>query len=291
MVIPCYREGDLLEEAVASVERQTYPSWEIVVCNDASPDRRTNQICRELQRSGRASVVYNSRNMRTAAARNHAIRASHGELLFPLDGDDMMEEGLLSSLVSILLGDRALGFVYPDCIYLNRRRTRRWNRPEFDPGSMIGGGYAGCGILFWREVYEQTDGYREDLWGQEDWDFQIQLCGVGAVGKRVEGPAYVYRIKAKKDSKHVQARLERGKETLEKILRYNEPIFTAHSRAVIEALSEKNRVLWEAVQRCHSVKWQLKQLAGCIVNPLRACVRRVRGPGTSERPGNVVQAE
>ena len=95
VIVPCFKEGDLLMEAVESVERKTYSSWEIVICNDASPDARTNQVCEELAESGRAAVIHNPHNMRTAAARNRAIRASHGKLVFPLDGDDMIEKGLL----------------------------------------------------------------------------------------------------------------------------------------------------------------------------------------------------
>ena len=153
-------------------------------------------------------------------------------------------------------------------------------------------GYAGCGILYWREIYERTGGYREDLWGQEDWDFLIQICGLGAGGRRVSGPAYMYRTKTRTRSKHVQARLERGKETLAKILRYNEPVFAAHSLAVIEAFGEMNLELWQALQQSHSAKWQLGQLAASIVNPIRGCAWRARGGRLVDNTaGSPVRAE
>ena len=101
----------------------------------------------------------------------------------------------------------------------------------------------------------------------------------------------MYRRKARQRSKHVQAKLERGAETLSRILDYNADVFDTHSRVVIEAFSETKLELWQALQQSHSAKWQLGQLAACIVGPIRACARRVLGGPVGDSAEGVVRAE
>ena len=46
VVVTAYKNDEYLPGCLGSVSAQTYPHWECVVVNDASPDN-TRQICRE----------------------------------------------------------------------------------------------------------------------------------------------------------------------------------------------------------------------------------------------------
>jgi glycosyltransferase involved in cell wall biosynthesis len=48
IIITCYKEGELLRRAVASVANQTMQGFSILLINDCSPDALTNAICDEL---------------------------------------------------------------------------------------------------------------------------------------------------------------------------------------------------------------------------------------------------
>ena len=87
VVITCYREGKLLLEAVDSILEQTYIPQEIIVVNDASSDKETNQVCQELEKNPLITLVWRNKNGGPSIARNNGFQIAQGEILVPLDGN------------------------------------------------------------------------------------------------------------------------------------------------------------------------------------------------------------
>ncbi|WP_035985352.1 glycosyltransferase family 2 protein [Leptolyngbya sp. KIOST-1] len=112
VVITCYREGDLLLEAVESVRRQTQPFLEIVIVNDASPDDRTNQVCRQLEQDPDIRLVWQPVNGGPSVARNAGFAAAQGEILVPLDADDLLPPDALHHIQQAFLDHPDAGFIY-----------------------------------------------------------------------------------------------------------------------------------------------------------------------------------
>ncbi|MBE9138797.1 glycosyltransferase family 2 protein [Nodosilinea sp. LEGE 07088] len=98
VVITCYREGDLLLEAIESVRQQTLAPLEIILVNDASPDDRTNQVCRQLETDPGITLVWQARNGGPSVARNAGFAAAQGEILVPLDADDLLPPDALAHI-------------------------------------------------------------------------------------------------------------------------------------------------------------------------------------------------
>jgi glycosyltransferase involved in cell wall biosynthesis len=84
VIIPAYNAAATIDRAIASIERQTYTNWEIVVANDASTDE-TVQLARQHQR---VTVVSLPRNSGAAEARDLGVRTAGGEFITMLDADD-----------------------------------------------------------------------------------------------------------------------------------------------------------------------------------------------------------
>lgn len=112
VVITCYREGDLLLEAVDSVRRQTSPPLEIVIVNDASPDDRTNQVCRQLEADPAITLVWQATNGGPSVARNAGFAVAQGEILVPLDADDLLPADALSHIQHCFAHHPEAGFIY-----------------------------------------------------------------------------------------------------------------------------------------------------------------------------------
>src|SRR5262245_48924076 len=92
IVIPCFKQGHFLGEAIESVLNQSYPNHEIIVIDDGSPDN-TSQVA-----SHYAGVrLIRQENQGLSAARNRGISESHGEFLVCLDADDRLLPGALES--------------------------------------------------------------------------------------------------------------------------------------------------------------------------------------------------
>ena len=86
-IIPAFNAERYLAAAVASVLAQTRAAVEILVVDDGSTDA-TAAVAESL---GAPVRVLRQANAGPAAARNHGVQASSGELLAFLDADDLWE--------------------------------------------------------------------------------------------------------------------------------------------------------------------------------------------------------
>ncbi len=86
VIIPMYNVEPFIAAAVRSVLDQTYGDFEVILVDDASPDRSV-EICQQFT-DPRLRLVRQA-NRGLAGARNTGICAAQGELLAFLDGDDL----------------------------------------------------------------------------------------------------------------------------------------------------------------------------------------------------------
>ena len=86
VVIPAYNQANYLAAAIQSVLAQSYPNWELLVVNDASPDA-TNQIVGQFS-DPRVRLLIHEQNRGLPAARNTGMRAAQGDIIALLDADD-----------------------------------------------------------------------------------------------------------------------------------------------------------------------------------------------------------
>jgi GT2 family glycosyltransferase len=90
IIIPTRNGERFIWQSLASVARQTYRNWEVIVVEDGSQDA-TAQVVREFSRKHRWHRVDYSRNDRSCGAahtRNVAFRKARGEFIALLDVDD-----------------------------------------------------------------------------------------------------------------------------------------------------------------------------------------------------------
>ena len=87
IIVPCYNQAAFLSETLDSILKQTFRDWECIVVNDGSPDNTSQVAGRYVELDPRFSLI-ETENRGVSAARNTGIRASHGEFILPLDGDE-----------------------------------------------------------------------------------------------------------------------------------------------------------------------------------------------------------
>jgi glycosyltransferase involved in cell wall biosynthesis len=114
VIIPAYNAEEHIEQALRSVESQTYDDWEIVVCDDCSTDR-----------TAEFAHVRTEANSGPAVARNLAISHSSGELLAFLDADDYWLPTYLERLVELHdSSGKDVGIVACNAAILQEERLR-----------------------------------------------------------------------------------------------------------------------------------------------------------------------
>lgn len=102
MIVPVYNvEGDL-EDCLESLLAQTYPSFEILLIDDASRDHSGSICDAYAARDPRVQVVHFSENRGPSAARNEGIRRAQGAYISFVDADDRVEPDLLEKLYEIM---------------------------------------------------------------------------------------------------------------------------------------------------------------------------------------------
>lgn len=91
VVLPFYREGRLLEEAIQSVLVQTFRDFEIVLIdNNATPE--TREIAQFFAKSHSTIIrLIHETKQGIVSARNTGIRNSRGTFIATFDGDDIMK--------------------------------------------------------------------------------------------------------------------------------------------------------------------------------------------------------
>lgn len=114
VVIPAYNAAKYIGEALFSIFKQTFTSYEVIVINDGSSD--TADLERALQ-PYRARIRYiRQENRGAAAARNTGLRAATGEFVAFLDADDKWSPNFLAKQVELLKSSNA-DLVYSDALF------------------------------------------------------------------------------------------------------------------------------------------------------------------------------
>jgi len=96
VIMPTHNRAALLPHAIASVQSQTYPHWELVIIDDASSDSTPALLSTVDDPRIRPIRIPHAGN---CAARNAGLDAATGEIVAYLDDDNTMHPAWLRSVV------------------------------------------------------------------------------------------------------------------------------------------------------------------------------------------------
>lgn len=99
IIIPAYNLESYIERTIQSVLSQDYPHFEIIVVNDGSKDR-TKEILDHLSAKHSDRLrVFHIPNGGVTNARLTGVRAAKGEWIAFVDGDDLIEPNIYTTLM------------------------------------------------------------------------------------------------------------------------------------------------------------------------------------------------
>ena len=103
VIMPVYNSEKYISQAIASVIKQTYQNWELIIVDDCSTDR-TCEIIEEISNSdSRVRLFRMKENAGAGRARTHATHISCGRFIAYLDADDIWATDKLEKQVSFML--------------------------------------------------------------------------------------------------------------------------------------------------------------------------------------------
>ena len=106
VIVPVYNRQEFVDECIASVQAQSYQSFEIIIVDDGSTDN-TYDICTALAEKDQRIKLFAADHGGVSAARNRALEEASGEYVFFLDSDDVIHPFLFETLVSGMKSNNA----------------------------------------------------------------------------------------------------------------------------------------------------------------------------------------
>ncbi|WZL88439.1 glycosyltransferase family A protein [Salinimicrobium sp. 3283s] len=194
VVVPCFRQGQFLPEALQSVLDQTYHNWECIVVNDGSSDNTEQVAAAWLKKDKRFNYLYQE-NSGVSSARNTGIAHSKGEYILPLDADDRIAPEYIEKAVEAFLISPDLTLVYCEAEKFDEE-SGKWNLAPFSLHTMSRKNVIFCSALYKKKDWERVCGYDINMsTGIEDWEFWIALLKHGGMVKQLNFTGFYYRIR------------------------------------------------------------------------------------------------
>lgn len=191
VIVPCYNQGQWVDDAVDSALAQTLDDIEIIVVDDGSTCEMTRGKLAAYDRP--KTRVIRTENQGLSAARNSGIRTADSEYILPLDADDRIGPTYLAKAVELLVGDTQLGIIYCQA-ELFGELCGPWPLPEFTVPKMLTGNVIFCSGVFRRADWEAVGGYSAEFQtGWEDYDFWLALLELGRRVYRIPHVLFYYR--------------------------------------------------------------------------------------------------
>ena len=194
VIIPCYKSGEFLPEAIASVFNSGFSNFEIIIVNDGSTDLHTLTILENLDSN--QGKVLSQENQGPAAARNSGAKEAKGDFLLFLDADNLILPGYIEKATAVLNANRAIGVVYANPLFIGDTSAEpRFYPKPYSAQALLLGNYIDMCSLVRREVFEELGGFdaHRDLIGWEDWEFWLRVSQTGWGFYYLIGPSVIIR--------------------------------------------------------------------------------------------------
>lgn len=233
VVIPCFDDGELVREAVASVSEAE--PVEIVVVDDHSSDPRTLDVLEKLEAEG-IRVLRHEHNSGVAAARTSGLRATRARYVFPLDADDLAVPGVLAEMAERLDADAEAAVCFGDYCEFGDTEIVRAVPDRLDPYRLAYTNEYPISALFRRTVLEEIGGWKgNDYTGRsyEDWNVWMTLAERGERGVHLGVGRLTYRRRL-----HGERKLAAGKRRHPSLYR---ELRDAHPRLFSELRAHRRR--------------------------------------------------
>lgn len=189
VIIPCYNQGQYLQEAVDSVLASTYKNIEIIVVDDGS-----TQGTKFLKTFvAEKTKIIHQENQGVAQARNNGIKVANGKYILPLDSDDKIYPTYIEKAVKVIEDNNKIGIVYCGAEFFGAVKGK-WELPEYKFPDILAGNLIFNTAMYKKADWELCGGYKKEMiYGFEDWEFWINLIERGAEVYKIPEVLFLYR--------------------------------------------------------------------------------------------------
>lgn len=197
VLIANYNDAAFINDALRSIDRQTYVNYEIVIVDDGSTDN-SRQILESIKGRSNTRIYYNDTNYGCGYTKAKCISLAKGELCGFLDSDDTLTDNALEVMVRTHKQYPEASIVYSKYYYCNKDLSPMYissHQQSIPKGSsflQFKRGAISQFATFKKGLYDRTPGINKDLRVAEDLDNYFKLEEVGPT-IFIDEPLYYYR--------------------------------------------------------------------------------------------------
>ena len=193
VVMPVHNTRAFLDQSIASILNQTLQNFELVILDDASTDGSSDLLQNWARQDSRIVLHQSKHQLGPVGSSNFVVSKSTAPIIARMDADDVAHPERLKRQHDIInmhadvaaVGTLSEGIDSTGRLVRPRDRWRLVRRSAFTP-------FPHGSVMFRREAFDRTGGYRHDCPHGEDQDLFRRMSLVGRI---VTLPEVLYRYR------------------------------------------------------------------------------------------------
>lgn len=221
IITPCYNAEGFIEETITSVLNQSYKAIEYIIVDDGS----TDNSLKILDTYKDHLIVVEGAHKGACAARNKGAEIAKGEYLLFLDADDTLEKNTIEVFLNeiknlsntlVACNWKRLNFTENKWLATPSGLSDAPTNNDFIQGWLSGWYVPPAGILWSKQIFENTGGWDESLAANQDGDLILRALIKDVKIKLTNKTTVYYRhhnsnkisISSSKSSRHLASRIK-----------------------------------------------------------------------------------
>lgn len=207
IIIPCFNQGQFLIDAITGLKSCDNNLFEIIIVNDGSTDKVTNEYIDKLANEGYKVIIQENKGL--GAARNTGIQNSTGKYILPLDADNKIKNNYILKGIEILDANEDTAVVYGNAAYFGDK-SGVLKPGKFNLQRLMLGNYIDACAVIRRSALEAVGLYDNmQIMGYEDWDLWLRLAFKGYGFYYIDEVLFDYRFSAQSMMRTLNADIAR----------------------------------------------------------------------------------
>ncbi|SHM95227.1 glycosyltransferase family 2 protein [Flavobacterium xinjiangense] len=173
IILPVHNGEKYLSQSIESCLNQTYKNIELIIVNDCSTDSTLDIVNQYAALDDRVRIINNEENKKLPASLNIGHNQARGGLISWTSDDNIYELDAFEELNKSLF-ENNVDIVYSDIALINKDGEKIIDFHFVGFENIIFGNFIGSCFLYKKEVFDRNQGYDENLFLIEDYDFWLR---------------------------------------------------------------------------------------------------------------------
>jgi len=173
IILPVYNGQKYLSQSIESCLNQSYKNFELLIINDCSTDKTLDISNKYAEIDNRITIINNIENKKLPASLNIGHNQAKGDFITWTSDDNILKPNFLDRLLNTIENEEA-DLVYSDydIIYSDGKLKRKHKAGPTE--HLLFDNIIGASFLYKKEIFETLNGYDENLYLLEDYDFWLR---------------------------------------------------------------------------------------------------------------------